>query len=96
MNEIKIMIDNKEYTTQAPKAGFWRELIKFDEHKKELKTADFIDEHAKIIAKAFKNLTPEQILDNVDLDEIVPLYHKIFLYTTELITRKLKVDEKNE
>lgn len=86
-----IKIDGKEYKAKKPKARAWRELMKFDENKKDIKTDEFIDKHAELIASLFEDLSADDILDNVDIDDILKIYHDVFLWITELISSKLSV-----
>lgn len=79
MGKFTIKIENKTYHPGKQKAKFWRELAEFDDNKKDIPYNDFVDAHAIMIAKAFANpeVTAEKILDNYDIDEIVPLFHEV-------------------
>jgi len=90
--ELKIKLNGKIYRAASPKAKVWRSVIKFDEIRTDLKTEDFIEAHAGIIAEAFAvpEVTTDAILDNLNIDEIVPLYFETFRWICELLNRKLK------
>ena len=97
MENLQIEIDGATFTAQKPKARIWAKMAEFDEKKSELPATAFIDAHAEIIADIFPELDKDFILDNVDLDDILAIYYKCFLWVTQLITSKLnKVATKNE
>ena len=77
---MEINIDGKKYKPNKPKARAWRELMLFDEQKADIALEDFIDAHAEIIVKTFGNqdLTAKMLINNLDLDEILPLYSSTF------------------
>ncbi len=91
MNNFTITLDGKKYTPGKPKAKFWRELSEFDDAKHEIKYNNYIDAHAEMIAKAFANpeVTAEKILENYDIDEIIPLYRDISSWFYGLIYAKM-------
>lgn len=95
MDKPTITIDGKRLEMQTPKARFWRELIKFEEERKNLTVESFCDEHAKILAAAF-GVTADEIFDNLDVDEIMPTYVDVLMYTMGLLTAKMHVTKKNE
>jgi hypothetical protein len=76
---MNIKLGNKTYQPGKQKAKFWRKLAEFDDNKKDIPYNDFVDSHAEMIAKAFANpeVTAEKILDNYDIDEIIPLFRDI-------------------
>ena len=77
---MEIDINGKKYKHGKSKAKMWRELMQFDDQKADIPLEDFIDAHAEIIAKTFGNqdLTANMLIDNLDLDEILPLYSSAF------------------
>lgn len=87
---MDITINDKTYTATTPKAKIWREIMKFDEERTTLPNADFIDAHAIMIAKAFPDLTSEEIIEQVDIDDIVPMYFDVFKWICGLLNNKLK------
>ncbi|MBO6177823.1 MAG: hypothetical protein J6O04_01445 [Selenomonadaceae bacterium] len=89
MEKLEIKINDKVYTAAKPKARLWKKLVNFDEHKGDLSAEEFIDAHAEIMAEVFPELDKDFILDNVDLDEILNIYYKIFMWMTKLLTSKL-------
>lgn len=77
---MEITINGQKYKPGKSKAKMWRELMLFDETKTDISLEDFIDVHAEIIVKTFANqdLTANMLIDNLDLDEILPLYSSVF------------------
>ena len=95
MDRPTIVINGKTIEMPTPKARFWRELIKFEERRKDLTVEDFCDEHVKMISAAF-GVTTEEVLDSIDVDEILPTYMNVLTYIMALLTARLKVTKKNE
>ena len=89
MENLQIEIDGATFTAKKPKARIWAKMAEFDENKSKLPASEFIDAHAEIIADIFPELDKDFILDNVDLDDILAIYYKSFLWVTQLITSKL-------
>lgn len=87
---MEIVINGKNHTASKPKAKIWREIMKFDEERTQLPNAEFIDKHAEIIASVFPDVTAVMIIDNVDIDEIVPLYYEVFKWICGLLNSKLR------
>jgi hypothetical protein len=88
--EVEIIINNRKYKPGKSKAKMWRELMKFDEQKTDIPLEDFIDAHAEMIVKTFANpdITPELILENLDMDEILPLYTTVFKWFCSQLNAK--------
>lgn len=86
------VLQGKTIHPRPPKARVWRTLIEFEEHKKDGNLEDFIDDHAAIIAQTFgrDDITPEVILDNLALEDVMPLYHDCYLWVMTMISSKLK------
>ena len=91
MAKPTININGKNYHPVAPKARVWREITKFDNERPGLPDVEFIDAHIGIIATVFNNpeITPDIILDNLDIDEIIPLYYETFRWIVEMLNNKL-------
>ena len=89
MEKLKIQINGETYEAAKPKARLWAKLASFDERKGGLAASEFIDAHAEIIAEVFPALDKDFILDNVDLEDILDIYYKIFVWMTKLLTSKL-------
>lgn len=94
MDNPTIIINGKPIEMPRPKARVWREIISFNEARRNLPTEDFINEHAKIIALAFR-VSEDDILDNLDVDEILPTYFNVFTCVVSLLTANLSVSKKN-
>ena len=91
-NIPELVVNGKKVQPETPKARVWRKLIEFEEHKKDGKLEDFIDDHAVIIAQTFgrDDITPEVILDNLALEDVMPLYHDCYMWVMTMISSKLK------
>jgi hypothetical protein len=87
----KIKMNGEIVKPQPPKAKVWREVMRFDEIKKDIDFADFIDAHAEIIALVFGgSITKEIILENLEIEDIVPTYRKCYRWVLDLLTSKLE------
>lgn len=95
VNAPKIVIDGKTYQAKKPKARFWREIMAFDDSIPSLTTVEFIDQMAGIIALAFKDLTADEILDNVELDDIRKIYADLYKWVLWLLNSKMETLPKN-
>lgn len=89
---MEIKINGKIHKPSKPKAGIWRQIMMFHETRTDIPTVDFIDAHAEIIAIVFanENVTKELILENIDIDEIVPLYLECFEWIINQINAKFR------
>ena len=94
MDKPTIIINGKEIEMQTPKARLWREIVKFNDERRDLPVEDFCNEHAKIIAAAF-GVTADEVLDNLYVDDIMPTYFKVFSFVLGMLTAKLSIDKKN-
>jgi hypothetical protein len=76
---MEIVIAGKKYPIGKPKAKEWRELSKFMDERKEISSVDYVDKHAEIIAALLndKEITAGFIIENADLDEIMPAYYAL-------------------
>jgi len=96
-NKPSIEIQGKKYTMQEPKAKMWRTWTQFDQEKREFATTDFVDKHAELIASVFpEEVTPELILEEIDLSDILKLYNECFVALTLLLTSKLASNSQQE
>lgn len=96
MDLPKILIDGNEYIMEVPKAKMWRVWMKFDKERNSLEPIDFIDQHAKIIADVFPDVTAGMILDNMPLDEIILVYNKCLKALMGMLSSRLEELAKNE
>lgn len=86
----KLKINGKTVCPKAPKAKLWREVMKFDEAEKSFSDADLMVGYAEKIAIAFGNdVTAEQVLESVDLEDIIPIYREIYSWLVAIATKKL-------
>ncbi len=91
----KIEIDGKIYEMQEPRARMWRNFVEFDENKRNLSNADFIDRHCEMIALVFDDVTADDLLDNLQLSDVLKIYRDCYICLSNLMTNKLRVLEKN-
>lgn len=96
MDLLKIEVNGKEYTMAIPKARMWREWMKFDQDKPNIKAEDFIDRHAEMIASVFPELTADEILDNAKLDDIILTYNLCLKALMKMLSAKMELLAKNE
>lgn len=94
MDRPIIVIEGKPIEMPTPKARLWREIIKFEEERKNLTVEDFCDSHIAVLARAF-GVTDDEICDSLTVDEVLPLYTTVLTYIMQLLTSKLKVSKKN-
>ena len=76
------------------KSKQWREFFKFDSERGELPLQDLIDKHCEIIAMFFP-VSVEKLLEEIELADVLKIYHEIRIYLVQTVTSKLAGDEKN-
>ncbi len=83
-----ITINGKEFEIKV-KAKLWRIVSEFNEKRKnkQISTADFVDEHCKIIAAAY-GLTVDEVLNDMDLEDVIPACVKVINYIGEKLAEK--------
>lgn len=88
----EIIIDDKKYVPVKPKAKVWRAVVELEDNKQKIKNAEIIDEYARVIALVFgiPEITKDCILDNIDLDEIKPLYYICANWVIDQINSKIE------
>lgn len=91
MEVPKIIVDGKEYTPDEPKAIVWRHLMEFSDKQGEYMSNDWLDKYSVIISEVFARpeITPEAVLFNVQLNDIIPLYKICFDWVIAHVTEKL-------
>ena len=95
MEKLFIKIWNEVIYPQKPKAFVWRKIMEFDEKRfndESIDMCEYIDTYALVIAEVFSDerVTKDRILENIDLDDILPLYNDCYRYVASLITAKMK------
>lgn len=100
MDKPTITINGEIKTMPTVKARVWRDLMKFDEECKKYKTIKEIIEHSEavekyceIIARAF-DVTTDEVLDNLEIDEVLPTYFSVLNYVIVMLTNKLNATNK--
>lgn len=86
--KITIKIGEKIIELPKIKAGMWREIMKFEEERKEIRAADIVEKYCEIIAAAF-GVSTEEVLENLSIDEVVPKYYEILNAMLGMLTAKL-------
>lgn len=98
MDKPTITINGEVKVMPPVKARAWRELMQCEEEFKELrkdfKSDDAIEKHCEIIAKLF-GVTADEVLDNLDIDDVLPTYFRALGYVVAMLTDKLSGDKKN-
>lgn len=96
MNKPTIEVNGKEYEIKAVKPKQWREFFKFDDERGELPLSELLDKHCEAIAGFFDDeVTAEYLLENMDIADVLKVYHEIRAYLMELVTSKLETGSKN-
>ena len=96
MNKPVIEIDGKKFEIEKVKPRQWREFFKFDDERGELHLSELVDKHCEVIAGFFGDeVTAEYLLDNMDMADVLKVYHEVRIYLMELVTSKLGTESKN-
>ncbi len=92
-----ITINGRTIEMPAKKARIWREVIKLDEELKDktLAAADYVDRHCEFIALVF-GVTVDEVLDNLDLEEVLPLYNEVVKEIVATLYKGFGEVKKNE
>ena len=94
MEKPTIKIEDKICAIKELKGKDWRILGEFAELAPSYVEADFIEKHAAFVAK-FYDVTAEEILDKMPLEEILPASFATRNYLLNTLTEKIAVIEKN-
>ena len=92
MNKPTITIDGKEIQMKS-KARLWKTIAKFSTENGKLPIIDAGEKYCEVIATAF-GVTTEEVLDNLEIDEVLPKYFEVYGAVADLLTAG--VDKKNE
>lgn len=93
---MKVTIKLGEKIIEMPKlkARMWREIMKFEGERKTITAADAVEKYCEVIAVAF-GVTADEILDNFEIDEVVPKYYEVVKAVVGMLTAKMGEDKKN-
>ena len=89
MKKPTIKINGKTYEMKEPKARAWRLITEFEENKKEISNAEYIDKHAEIIAQFF-DLSVDEILDGMDISDVIKTFYDCYKYISTLLYSKME------
>ncbi len=95
MNKPVITINGNKIEMLEPKARAWREVMKFETERKDLKADDAVEKYCEVIAKVF-GVTTDEVLDNLELADVIPTYFAVLNRIVAMLTEKLLTDKKNE
>lgn len=81
-----LIINDISYEMKAPKSRVWREITKLQGEP------ESIDNWVKTVAMSFSNygITEDDVLDNVDITELIPLAVACVHYINALVNEKLE------
>ena len=83
-----LKLNGKEYTAPRPTMGVWRQVIAYDDAKKE-KLVDMIDGHIGILALIY-NIDVDEVRDNIDIADVIPSYLTAVRWVIDLTYEKMK------
>lgn len=90
-----IVINGEIKMMPTIKARAWREVMQFEESRKDIKTLDAVEKYCEIIALVY-GVTLDEVLDNLEISDVIPTYFSILNRIVAMLTEKLVVDKKNE
>lgn len=85
---VTILINGAERELLKLKARLWRQVMKFDEERKEILAVDAVDRYCEIIALAF-GVTADEVLDGLYIEEVLPKYFEVLNEVVGMLTAKL-------
>ena len=88
MKKLTITINGKEIEMKKIKARHWREVMKFEDEREEFSNIEAVDKYCEVIATVF-GVTPEEVADNLDLEDVVPLYFEVLNTVAEILASKI-------
>lgn len=84
-----IYMHGKKRRAVKPKAVVWREFSRFMDGQTENENTDAATNYARLIVMVFPDLTAEELLNNIDIEDLKPLYELVALWITKLVNGKL-------
>ena len=88
-NELIVTLDGVTYHTVRPKVKDWYNFAKFEDQVDGLSVAEYLQGAAGSIASVFDDLTPEKLLENMELDDFKPLYLKCWRWLIQFSNEKM-------
>ena len=83
-----LKLNGKEYKAPRPTMGVWRQVIAYDDAKKE-KLVDMIDGHIGILALIY-GIDADEVRDNIDIADVIPSYLTAVRWVIDLTYEKMK------
>ena len=82
---------------KSPKARMWRKIVTLYEQQKDMDAGEYMDQMAGCIAAAFgrPEVTADDILDNIALDDMLDLLDTTYLWFGRLLNQKYASMQKN-
>lgn len=93
METPKLKLKNKTYTAQRPTMGVWRQVVEYDETKKD-GLIEAIDGHMKILSVIY-DIPVDEIQENIDIADVIPSYLAAAAWVINLTYEKMKAIPKN-
>ena len=90
MTKPTIEIEGKKFEIVKIKPRQWREFFKFDSERGKMPLSELMQGHCEAIAPFFDDeMMPEYLLENMDIADVLKVYHDIRTYLMELASSKL-------
>ena len=92
MDKPMVIIDGQKYTPENPKCAVWRTVMELEDNMSDVPVTEIVDRMASAIALAFgrNEVTAEKVIDQVNVDDIRPLFKTVFLWLLDLFVSKAK------
>lgn len=88
MDTPVIYINGKKIKARTPKARMWYDLVRFEE---DIQAAENPAEKcAELIASNFEGLTVDEVLDNLDVNKLMPTIRELGAWVFYLVNAKLQ------
>ena len=91
----QININGVNHEMKKPLARDWKNFEKFEQDRKQIPLADYVDKLCEFLATLFDGVTADDLLDNLPLDEVQQLYADCYLAYWNLLRGKIDELEKN-
>lgn len=89
-NQFTLTLAGVTYKARKPKVKDWYDMAKFDDSIKDIGIADYIKGAAACVAAVFDDLTADDIIKNMDIDDIKPAYRDCWAWLVHCSNEKLE------